>query len=237
MSEDPKLLRVVETTESQDLPAGGFSSWLERTRQVLLEENGADVPCGECNACCRSFQFIHISAGETGTLARIPEEFLSKAPGMPEGDRVLGYNENGHCPMLVEGACSIYEHRPGTCRRYDCRIFPAAGLAPADEQEPVLRQVRRWKFNYPENLDHHEHSAVQAAARFLRKRAGCFPNGVPQNPTQLAVLAIKVHEVFLEIDATWKKTGVSPGDSDVANAIMKANGKFEDRRESLQESQ
>ena len=69
------------------------------------------------------------------------------------------------------------------------------------------------------------------------ERAGCFPNGVPQNPTQLAVLAIKVHEVFLEIDATWKKTGVSPGDSDVANAVIKANGEFEDRRESLNDSQ
>ena len=30
--------------------------------------------------------------------------------------------------MLVDGRCSIYEHRPRTCRTYDCRIFTATGL-------------------------------------------------------------------------------------------------------------
>ena len=129
MSKDTKRLGIEDMTEQQDLPAGRFSSWLRRTRSAQLEENGVDVPCGECNACCKSSYFIHIRPEETQTLSRIPGELLFAAPGLPEGNVLLGYDENGHCPMLIDEKCSIYEHRPLTCRTYDCRIFPAAGIA------------------------------------------------------------------------------------------------------------
>ena len=52
---------------------------------------------------------------------------------MPKGNMLLGYDENGHCPMLIDDKCSIYEHRPITCRSYDCRIFPAAGIVAGDD--------------------------------------------------------------------------------------------------------
>ena len=39
--------------------------------------------------------------------------------------------------------------------------------------------------------------ALQAAAKFLREPAESFPSGfLPRNPTQQAVVAIKVYEVF-----------------------------------------
>lgn len=91
------------------------------------------MPCGDCTACCTSSQFIHIAPDETETLGHIPDELLFDAPGFPAGHVVLGYDENGHCPMLVDGACSIYAHRPRTCRTYDCRIFPATGIDLGDE--------------------------------------------------------------------------------------------------------
>ncbi len=73
-------------TGRRDLPAGGFSSWLRRTRVALLEEDGADVPCGECSACCTTSHFVHVRPEETQTLARIPRELLFPAPGLPDGN-------------------------------------------------------------------------------------------------------------------------------------------------------
>ena len=102
MSNDAKLLGIEDMAEQQDLPAGGFSSWLRRTRSAQLEEDGVDVPCGECNACCKSSYFIHIRPEETQTLARIPGELLFAAPGLPEGNVLLGYYEIGHSLMLID---------------------------------------------------------------------------------------------------------------------------------------
>ncbi len=218
-------------TERRDLPAGGFSSWLRRTRSALVKENGANVPCGECNACCRSSYFIHIRPEETQTLIRIPGKLLFAAPGLPKGNVLLGYDENGRCPMLIDDKCSFYEHRPLTCRNYDCRIFAAAGIAAGDDDKALITQrIRRWKFSYPVKRDRDQHSAVQAAAMFLRERAECFPAGVvPSNSSQLAILAIKVYGVFLKYDDECGKTGHVSPDLEVAKAVMEANEKFEAR--------
>ena len=84
-------------TEARDLPAGGFSSWLRCTRVALIEGDQADVPCGECCACCKTSHFVHIGPDETETLARIPRELLFPAPGLPAGNVLLGYDEQGLC--------------------------------------------------------------------------------------------------------------------------------------------
>lgn len=223
MSDDPTLLRAVDITDDQDLPAGGFSAWLRRTRSDLTEQKGADVPCGECNACCHSSYFIHIGPEETQTLELIPEELLFAAPGQSEGVVVLGYGEDGQCPMLVDEKCSIYENRPQTCRNYDCRIFPAAGIAAAEDDKALITQrTRRWKFDYSDSDDRTEHSAVQAAARFLRERAEYFADEIPTNAIQLAILAIKVCDVFLQIHEVYEKSGTIPPDLDIARSVEKA---------------
>src|SRR6187399_1589388 len=121
---------VDEGVDDVPVDAGGFASWIDSLRLALRGEADADVPCGSCTACCTSAQFVHIGPDETDALAHIAPELLVAAPGRPRGHVVLGYDERGHCPMLVDGACSIYEHRPRTCRTYDCRVFPAAGLEP-----------------------------------------------------------------------------------------------------------
>ena len=187
-------------TEPQDLPAGRFSSWLVEIGRAQHEQDGAAVPCGECTACCTSSQFVHIGPEEIETISRIPGELLFPAPGLPKGNVVLGYDENGHCPMFVDGRCSIYEHRPRTCRTYDCRVFSAAGLELDDhDKAQIMERVRRWRFGFPTTLDQSLHAAVQAAATFLQDNARHLPDGVvPRNPTQLAYLAVKVHDVFLE---------------------------------------
>ena len=51
-------------------------------------------PCGDCSACCDG----HFSANAYGNLA---------GKGRP-------------CVFLIKGLCSIYDHRPGFCSKFQC---------------------------------------------------------------------------------------------------------------------
>lgn len=182
------------------LAAGAFSSWLRMLQGALEGERDSDVPCGSCTACCTASQFIHIGPAETDTLAHIPGDLLFPAPGLPRGHVLLGHDDRGHCPMLVDERCTIYAHRPRTCRTYDCRVLPAAGVDADDDQPRIARQASRWRFDHPTPADRVEHDAVQAAATFLRDDPEVRALGSPR-ATRLAVLAVEVHDLFLARDA------------------------------------
>ena len=152
-------------------------------QRVLDREQESDVPCDGCTACCRSAQFILVEPDETDTLAHIPRRLLFPAPRMPEGHMVLGHDENGHCPMLVDDRCSIYEHRPRTCRIYDCRVFAATGVE--SDKPAIAERVRRWRFEYASDDDRDEHAALRARAAEL---VGDEPH---HNPGQVAVFVIR----------------------------------------------
>ena len=185
--------------ESATRPAGGFSTWLDELLTAIRDGTNSAVPCDGCVACCSSSQFVHIGPGETDALGHIPAQLLFTAPGMPAGYMLMGYDEQGRCPMLVGGACSIYEHRPRTCRTYDCRVFPATGLDPGAGKDAIAERANEWEFDYADERDRIEHAAVQAAAAYLERRRDDFPPGaVPRVPTQLAVLACEAHDAFLD---------------------------------------
>jgi Fe-S-cluster containining protein len=184
------------------LDAGDFGSWIVEMQGALRGERDSVVPCDGCTACCTSSQFVHIGPDETETLARIPAALLFPAPRMPRGHVLMGFDERGHCPMLVDNRCSIYEHRPATCRTYDCRIFPAAGVEVEDGDKALIAQrARRWRFTFASEADRVRRDAVAAAAAFVREhRDAVPPERVPSNATQLAVLAIELHADFLQAD-------------------------------------
>jgi uncharacterized protein len=186
--------------EDEDLPAGNFSAWLAEMQAALRGDRGSDVPCGDCTACCTSSQFVHVGPEETDTLAQIPSELLFAAPRLPAGHVLLGYDERGHCPMLVDNRCSIYEHRPNACRTYDCRIFPAAGVSLGDDDKALIdRRAGRWRFSFPTEADRVDHRAVQAAAEFITANEDVLPEGAAlPNATGLAILAIQVHQAFVQ---------------------------------------
>lgn len=216
-------------TVRADLPACRFSVWLAGMRAALLEGRGVDVPCGECTACCTSSYFVHIESGETQTLARIAPELVFAVPGAP-GRRLLGYDRRGRCPMLSAAeTCSIYADRPLTCRVYDCRVFAAAGVSA--DREAIARRAQRWRFACPTAADRDQMAAVRAAAGFLAEHAECFPGGaVPDDPAQLALLAIKTYPVFLaggEGSTLPLDVAARPA---VAAAVVAANEAFEARR-------
>ena len=199
-----------------DLAAGDFSSWMSEMQLALDGEGDALVLCAGCTACCTSSQFIHIGPDETDTLAHVPAELLFPAPRLPHGHVLLGYDQRGHCPMLIDNQCSIYEHRPRTCRTYDCRIFPATGVSLDDDEKGLIaRQARRWQFSFPTATDRSQRDAVRAAATFLRDHPGAASEAVPPNATQRAVLAIEVHDEFLRHDPVTNRPTVFDPDPEV----------------------
>lgn len=189
-----------------------------------MQDKGTDVPCGTCKACCTSSYFIQITPQETETLAHIPKELLFPVPGLPKGHMLLGYDQQGRCPMLTEKGCSIYQYRPKTCRSYDCRIFAAAGISAGEEDKNrVTQQVRQWQFSYPAPEDRIQHAAVKKAATFLQEHAKEFP--FPIVPTKLALMAIKVYDVFL--DKTEADTAHSNSDKTTVQAVLDSYHQFE----------
>lgn len=184
-------------TTPTPLDAGDLSSWLHQMQAALRGEADAEVPCGTCTACCRSSQFVHVEPDEADALAAIPSELLFPAPGLPMGHVLLGYDERGHCPMLVDGACSIYEHRPRTCRTYDCRVFAATGIDVGDEKPLIAAQARRWRFREGSADDRTRLEAMRLAARYLADQ-----EGAPTGETQQAVLALELLDEFLDCDTS-----------------------------------
>jgi hypothetical protein len=187
-----------DETEPRDDPldAGAFSAWLEEARRAIRGAGASVVPCGGCTACCTSSQFVHIGPDEADTLAHIPRGLLFPAPRRPAGHVVLGYDERGHCPMLRDGKCSIYAHRPQACRTYDCRVFAATGVRVA-EHPRIDRQARRWAFRAPTGEERAQAGAARAAAAFLEAHPDVVPAGMPPpDATRRAVLAVEIAELF-----------------------------------------
>jgi Fe-S-cluster containining protein len=176
-----------ESMDAGELPAGDFSTWFDEFRAALQGDNDADVPCDGCTACCASSQFVHIAPEETDTLAHIPSELLFAAPGMPAGHVVMGYDEHGRCPMLADHGCSIYDHRPRTCRTYDCRVFAATGVEIDDDKVLLAQRIRRWRFDHPTVADRLLHDAVRSAARAILTDGAEAPR-----PAEIAVRAVEV---------------------------------------------
>jgi len=191
--------KIKEPISIQEIDAGIFSEWLENQTSALYGRQEMNVPCGECNACCRASLFIHIHPGETAALKSIPREILFLAPLYPAGHMLMGYDRHGCCPMLQNDACAIYPSRPVACRVFDCRILAASGLLQDDSMHrPIVMHARRWKFQFPTAQDRSLYEAVQSAAAFLMNHPEIFGGQIASgNSIQISVLAIKVYEVFL----------------------------------------
>jgi uncharacterized protein len=201
------------------LDAGDFTTWKREMKSAIRGEGESDVACGTCTACCTSSQFIHIAPNETNALAHIPKKLLFPAPNMANGHVILGYDKQGHCPMLVNNECSIYEHRPRTCRVYDCRIFAAADVAVEEpDKQLIATQAVRWQFRHANESARVEHEATKAAAHFIRAHRNELHRR-PTTATQLAVLAFEIHGLFYTTNEAGVRSRVEPS-VDAANRLL-----------------
>lgn len=168
--------------------------------------------------------FIHIQPEETRTIQRIPRALLFPAPGLPKGHVLMGYSDQGHCPMLVDNNCSIYEDRPQTCRNYDCRVFAATGVRlDGQTQAEIANRVKAWEFEYEDEASRGEHSMVKEAAAFLQNNRDLFPKrSIPTYPVQLAALAVRIYRLFSGITAQEQKEASAKSDAAIAHAIVRA---------------
>jgi hypothetical protein len=207
------------------IAAGAFGAWLEEARESLHGNRGSDVPCGDCVGCCVSSYFIPVRPEDKDALDTIPARYLVNAPNEPRGQWLMGYREDGTCPMLSDNKCTIYAKRPQTCRDYDCRVFAAAGIdAGGDDKAVINRRVHAWRFTYPSPDDLAAHTAVRAAAAFISSRRDAFPGArAPTAPTGIAVLALKVYAVFMDPSVGNR------ADADIALAIIAASREFDSR--------
>lgn len=203
--------------------AGPFSTWLQGYLQVQSQGGQSDVPCGECNACCRSSYFIQIRSDERETLRRIPRTFLARAPRPHEHDAIMDHDHRGRCPMLDGDACSIYTSRPRTCRHYDCRVFAAAGISlGTGPRSAINERIWQWRFEYPTELDVRLHCAVRAAASFLQAHGDLIPKALrPVDPQDLAKAAVNVHALFVESAAAAPMVTTRATDRELAAAIAR----------------
>jgi Fe-S-cluster containining protein len=205
------------------LDAGGFSAWLQ-TAQTSLQPGAVsiNVPCGDCRGCCRSSMFVHIQPQEKPTLRRIPRALRFPAPGLPKGHVLMGYNDCGACPMLLNSECSIYEDRPQTCRVYDCRIFAATGIAVDRGTQPeIATRVSQWEFTYESEQSRAQQQTLQQAAQFLETNRDLFPPGfLPNFPVQLAALSIQIYSLFAALTAPADSGAAPIADAEIAQAIV-----------------
>ena len=193
-------------TQSPTAAAGDFTVWLGEIGRAFREGAEMDVPCGTCNACCKSSQFIHVERDEPA-LDHIPHDLLFPTPGLPDGPLIMGYDANGHCPMLKDDACTIYAHRPRTCRVYDCRIFAASGVLPDEATKTaVAERVRQWQFSYANAADDTAHKAVLAAAAFLSDPSKNVFNGLQPNAIRDSLIALSIYDTFTKDGALVEPT-------------------------------
>jgi Fe-S-cluster containining protein len=164
--------------------AGDFGDWLDAFKAALTAGESVEVPCGSCTACCRSGQLIPVEPDESDALEHISAEHLAPMPGQP-GTYRLRHDESGRCSQLGAAGCSVYLHRPRACRRYDCRIFPAAGVRP--DQPLIAEAAGQWRFTHASAQVRQGHTDIRTAAVVLG-----FPGGLtaPASPTQHALAAI-----------------------------------------------
>lgn len=208
--------------DADSVPAGAFGSWLAQARAALRGNGGTEVPCGDCTGCCTSGYSVQLRPEDKPALAVIPAELLVSAPGFHSEHKTMAALPNGHCPMLTEGRCSIYRHRPQTCLDYDCRIFAAAGIDAGGADKTVInRRVRAWRFDYPTQEDERAHRAVLDAATFIREHSAAFTVHVPTGPMGVAVLALKVYTLFLDPGIQTRK------DRDIADDIVRTSRAFD----------
>jgi Putative zinc- or iron-chelating domain len=99
-------------------PLEFLDKWRDRQLADMRGEHpAADVACDGCTACCyHKFVDIQPELEREEDLAHL--DIITR----DDGKLQLRKREDGACVHLGPNGCQVYEHRPRSCRLYDCRI-------------------------------------------------------------------------------------------------------------------
>ena len=101
--------------------------------------NGAtETPCGKCIACCYTTK-VELDPDQDSPVALAHLDYTVHE----DGSMWLRKRADGACVHLGPTGCTVYEHRPYTCRRYDCRLGGLVGMADVYEGQ---RRSPLWMF-------------------------------------------------------------------------------------------
>ena len=191
------------TYQETKIEAGSFSAWLEMTKKSIANGTGITVPCGSCGACCRSAFYIAVRQNEIKAFAHIPKELLSEIPGVPEV-YYIGFNEQGHCPLLIDDLCSIYEYRPHSCKTFDCRVYTATGIKlDKEDNSPINMRVNEWKFSYATKNDRIQQGNLLRAVSILKENLDPGSMDPPTENRRLLALNAILHSE--RINTIWNE--------------------------------
>lgn len=108
---------------------------LEQLRALAQTVNEASMPFAACKAGCS--HCCHIPVSLSALEAQLIGKAIGRKPAEPNGSFIAedwGYRYP--CPFLKDSRCSIYEHRPLSCRTHLnldvdallCRLVPGAAV-------------------------------------------------------------------------------------------------------------
>jgi hypothetical protein len=185
--------------QDPQIDSGNFINWFKMTVAAIQTSADVYVPCRDCTACCKSGFYIAVGKDETQTLERIPKKLLKRLPGLQDL-YYLGHDQHGHCHLLKDGLCSIYEDRPHACRTFDCRIFIATGIQlDKDPASPINGRVQEWEFRYPTQGDQVTQEYLKQVAAILQEHTKPSPDDPSsENHRLLALKAILITSRLLK---------------------------------------
>lgn len=97
------------------------------------------LPCAECKGKCCTFpamskrEFKRIKAVHGFPADGTRKQFAGAGRAM-----IIIHRDDGTCPYLVDGKCSVYSLRPDTCRKYGVvKEMPCEFLYPERAKQAV----------------------------------------------------------------------------------------------------
>ncbi len=113
----------------------------------LATGKGRKLACARgCSHCCTTHQTIPVYPLELVGLSWYVTEKMRGSERNVLKEQLRDYQENGPCPFLIEGACSVHPMRPVACRQFN--VFDR----PCDEgedpyytrREDVLTPIKKY---------------------------------------------------------------------------------------------
>ena len=98
--------------------------WIKNTKSKI--ENFISMKmCKKCAECCKKYPFVELSKSEVDAIEKVTglhSDVFAISKGRAVEEYFLQFQENGDCFFLNENngcySCSIYEARPGICKKY-----------------------------------------------------------------------------------------------------------------------